>query len=377
MAARSEIDAAAVLLPIAKARRFGAIAATDFARHWSLRRLFDYDVTSGNPIRRGLRQRRCIISIGGMRCFAYHSDAHLSASLRPGPMTHKQDAPSNGFQLPDWQVVEATGVDAAAFLQAQLMNDVRALATGHWQWNGWLNPKGRVIALFALVAIDELRFWLIAPDFPAADLVGRLQRFVFRSKVTLRVRDDCDVSGNFAKPEHARSSAIHLASGSDTIDVELDFGASGGARTLRIASHSGPVGTKPTAPGVDKLRWAAFDLAHGLPHLGIEQSETWTPQMLSLDRLNAYSLKKGCYPGQEIVARTHYLGQAKRGLVRISGSRLAVGAEITAGGRALGSIVGSIGDEALAVLGGDRPADGWECAESPCHELPLLDGLAR
>ena len=293
-------------------------------------------------------------------------------------MTHKQDAPSNGFRLPDWQIVEATGVDAAAFLQAQLMNDVRALANGRWQWNGWLNPKGRVIALFALVAFDEQRYWLIAPDFPAAELVSRLQRFVFRSKVTLRMRDDCEAFGAFVQPEHARDSAIYWASGSDTADVELDFGASAGVRSLRIVSRGAAhADATPTASDARTAQWAAFDLVHGLPHLGIEQSETWTPQMLSLDRLNAYSLKKGCYPGQEIVARTHYLGQAKRGLVRIAGSRLAVGAEINAGGRVLGSIVSSIGDEALAVLGADRPADGWECAGSPCRELPLLDGLAR
>jgi len=292
-------------------------------------------------------------------------------------MTHKQDAPSNGFRLPHWQVVEVTGVDAAAFLQAQLMNDVRALAQGHWQWNGWLNPKGRVIALLAVLAFDEQRFWLIALDFPAADLAGRLQRFVFRSKVALRARDDCNVSGSFAQPGHAHGSAIHHVSGSDNADVELDFGASAGVRTLRIASHRASADTKPNAPDADAIRWLGFDLAHGLPHLGIEQSETWTPQMLSLDRLNAYSLKKGCYPGQEIVARTHYLGHAKRGLVRIVGSGLTVGAEINAEGRVLGSIVSSIGDEALAVLGSDRPAEGWECAGSPCRELPLLDGLAR
>jgi len=292
-------------------------------------------------------------------------------------MTHKQDAPSTGFRLPGWQVVEATGVDAAAFLQAQLMNDVRALAKGHWQWNGWLNPKGRVIALFALVALDEQRFWLMVPDFPAADLVGRMQRFVFRSKIMLRVRDDCGVFGAFAQPEHARGSTIHLVPESDHDEVELDFVTPAGARTLCVTSLRATADVDQEESGAGALRWAAFDLAHGLPHLVTGQSETWTPQMLSLDRLNAYSLKKGCYPGQEIVARTHYLGQAKRGLVRIGGSALAVGAEISAGGRALGSIVSSIGDEALAVLSADRPADGWECAGTPCHELPLLDGLAR
>jgi folate-binding Fe-S cluster repair protein YgfZ len=99
--------------------------------------------------------------------------------------------------------------------------------------------------------------------------------------------------------------------------------------------------------------------------------------MLSLDRIDAYSLKKGCYPGQEIVARTHYLGQVKRGLVRITGDGLQVGAEIRADDRLLGTIISCGGEEALAVLSAERPDAGWECSGVPCRELPLLDGLAR
>jgi folate-binding protein YgfZ len=293
-------------------------------------------------------------------------------------MTHKQDAPSNSFPMPGWQVVEASGIDAAAFLQAQLMNDVHALASGHWQWNGWLNPKGRVIALFALVAFDAQRFWLLVPDYPAAELVGRLQRYVFRSKVQLTVRGDCGIDAWFAAPKQAAGSQIWQRLQIDAEDVELDLGAEGGTRTVHVSARNIARYEIPDMPpNPEIVRWNAFDLAHGLPHLGIEQSETWTPQMLSLDRLNAYSLKKGCYPGQEIVARTHYLGQAKRGLVRIGGGGLLAGAEITAEGRTLGNIVSSVGDEGLAVLSADRPEGGWQCAGSPCRELPFLDGLAR
>lgn len=289
-------------------------------------------------------------------------------------MTHKQDAHSNCFPLPGWQVLEASGSDTAAFLQAQTMNDVHALVPGHWQWNGWLNPKGRVIALFALVALDAQRYWLIAPDFPAAELANRLQRFVFRSKVTLRAREDCHAFGAFIEPQQARGSGVRYAMDADAERVELDFSDADNARTLRIEASSADTSI---ARSTHALQWAAFDLAHGFPHLSIDQSERWTPQMLSLDRLNAYSLKKGCYPGQEIVARTHYLGQVKRALVRVAGSGLAVGAELSSDGQMLGSIVTTIDVEALAVLGVERPTAGWQCAGSACRELPLLDGLAR
>ncbi|MEO7478564.1 MAG: folate-binding protein [Lysobacteraceae bacterium] len=278
--------------------------------------------------------------------------------------------------MPGWQLAEVSGSDAGAFLQAQLMNDVRALAPLHWQWNGWLNPKGRVIALFALIALDADRYWLLVPDMPAVELIARLQRFVFRSKVKLTARADCMAFGTFAQPHHANGSNMHREASGNKEIVELDFSARGGPRALRIETDI-DAPTASVAPEADVQRWATFDLAHGLPHLGADQIESWTPQMLSLERLHAFSLKKGCYPGQEIVARTHYLGQAKRGLVRIAGSALAVGNEVSADGRVLGSIVSSIGDEALAVLAVDRPTTGLECAGTPCSEMSLLDGLAR
>ncbi len=291
-------------------------------------------------------------------------------------MTHKQDAPSNEFPLPGWQVVEATGVDARAFLQAQLMNDVGALRSEHWQWNGWLNPKGRIIALCALVALASDRYWLVAPDFPAFDLASRLRRYVFRSTVSLRERGELIAYGNFAGPQQASGSKIDRRLAGFGDGVELDVGSNARPRALRITTMEAE-GVVAMRCDEQATRWLSFDLAHGLPHLGIDQSEAWTPQMLSLDRLNAYSLKKGCYPGQEIVARTHYLGQAKRELVRLTGVGMQVGAEIQAGGHALGTVLSCVNMQALAVLCVERPSDGWTCAGSPCEGVPLLGGLER
>jgi hypothetical protein len=87
-------------------------------------------------------------------------------------------------------VLEAEGRDAGAFLQAQLMNDVSQLGVGDWQWNGWLSPKGRVIALTLLLRRGEQLYWLVLPDYPATRLADDLRRFQFRSKLSLRARDD-------------------------------------------------------------------------------------------------------------------------------------------------------------------------------------------
>ena len=108
--------------------------------------------------------------------------------------------------------------------------DVAALADGQWQWNGWLTPKGRVIALFALLRLDAQTLWICLPDADAAGLVDALRRYVFRSKLALALRDDLHACGSFTAPALARGE--RWARIGDAI--ELDMSADGGARTLRL-----------------------------------------------------------------------------------------------------------------------------------------------
>lgn len=275
------------------------------------------------------------------------------------------------FALP-FGVVALSGPDAVKFAHAQFMSDVAGLADGHWQWSGWLTPKGRVIALFALLRLDVRTLWLLLPDGDANELAAQLRRFVFRSKLAIDVRDDLAARGTLAAPAQAGA----LIGGGATHEIELDFGAEGGARAVRIGSAQAPADIAALA------RWRRFDLEHGLPRLDASQRELWTPQMLSLDRLRAFSLKKGCYPGQEIVARTHFLGQAKRGLALLeTDASLAAGTQVSDGARALGTIVSAAEDDvgtlALAVLPTERAGCTLHAETAPLRERPLLDGLAR
>lgn len=273
-------------------------------------------------------------------------------------------------KLSGFTVLAIHGVDAAGFLQAQTMNDVLALAPGQWQWNGWLNPKGRVIALFALLHSSEHEFLAVLPDFPAAELLPRLQRFVFRAKVKLSVADHWACVADF--------DGLSV----DGLSVEkmgwtLDFSGEGGSRSVRLLDANSAL-LAPSDPAID-ARWFEQDIAHGLPRLAGDQIEAWTPQMLSLDRLKAYSLRKGCYPGQEIVARTHYLGQAKRQLVRLRGAELHAGREVHDDtGRSLGTVIcashaGSDGLAVMAITTGTAHVG----EASPVTALPLLSGLQR
>jgi len=292
---------------------------------------------------------------------------------QPAPDSTFAPVSSTGQALPGYRVLTLCGRDATAFAQAQFMNEVAGLVPGHWQWNGWLTPKGRVVALFVLLKLDAETLWLLLPDANPAVLAMQLQRFVFRSKVAIAPRENLLVSGTFAMPMQAVGNRL---AGDAVTQIELDFGGDGGARTLRIGGNE-----TSQAPG-DMTRWAAFDLAHGLPRLPESQSGQWTPQQLSLDRLRAYSVKKGCYPGQEIVARTHFLGQAKRGLALFDAAdAIPVGGEVRDGDRVLGTVVSAASDSqghrALAVLPLEREIVALHADGTTLRERPLLGGLAR
>ena len=294
--------------------------------------------------------------------------------LSPAPTPFK-DAPGTGSgALPGFSLLACTGPEAAAFLQAQTMNDVHALAPGRWQWNGWLNAKGRVQALFALWRRRDADFLAILPDFPAFELQPLLQRYVFRSKLRLAVEEGIEVRGAFATAAGAGTRDEAIADGPGW---RFDFGGEGLARQLLLVPSGD--GSAEDAPGFESA-WREADLELGLPRLDAEQREAWTPQMLSLQRLQAFSLSKGCYPGQEIVARTHYLGQAKRELALLAGEGMAAGGTVAdAEGRNLGSIVSTAraGGLALAVLQAGREPGLLDAGGTAARELPIRYGLRR
>ena len=279
-----------------------------------------------------------------------------------------QDASIHPFTLPGWRILTISGRDALAFANSQFMNDVTALTDDQWQWNGWLTPKGRAIALFALIRIDADTCWLVLPDADPEKILVQLQTYVFRSKVSLCVRGELHAHGSFAMPSHASGAHAHYAGGT----IELDFTGEGGPRTLRVDS------ARASANTAQESAWRAQDLMHGLPRLDTTQAEHWTPQQLSLDRLRAFSVKKGCYPGQEIVARTHYLGQVKRGLALYqAASSATAGSDIEQDGRVIGSIVCVEGALALGVVTLDAASQPAVTDGIVLAPQAMVGGLAR
>lgn len=271
--------------------------------------------------------------------------------------------------LPDITVLTLSGRDCIAFAQAQFMSDVGALVDGQWQWSGWLTPKGRVIALFAVIRRGPERLDLLVLDADTATVAASLQRYVFRSKVSIDARSDLQVAGRFAPPSSAQGA---LSAQSGDI-LELDMGTATHPRALAVQPHAARATLQPEL----HESWRAYDLGHGLPRLDESQREQWTPQQLSLDRLHAFSVAKGCYPGQEIVARTHFLGQVKRGLVALEGAGGSPGDEVTSAGQALGRVVSTAADTLLAVLPLERTDAPLAIGDVEVRVVPLLDGLGR
>ena len=361
MTDESEIDAASVFLPIPVTRRFGTVATTDFFRCFRF------------LVHRRLGGLLCFGSgVGNGRGFAYHVVLATHKILILPLLPDNLPATADSFSaLPDHALVVLEGPDAVAFAQAQFANDVVALATGHWQWNAWLTPKGRVIAVFALLKPSQDRLLLLVPDMAADALVTPLQRFVFRRKLKISAATELRVSGSFQRPVSAESARIGLIGDA----IELDYGNEEQLRTVRISSHDRPSDAEALT------RWFAQDLKAGLPRLPDAQREQWTPQQLSLERLHAFSVKKGCYPGQEIVARTHFLGKAKRGLALFHAETpLLAGMDIDSPGQVIGKIVSATMAQpflGLAVLPQERGSEALTASGAAVSETQLTGGLQR
>lgn len=223
--------------------------------------------------------------------------------------------------LPFLGVLRIGGEDAARFLQGQLTNDTRLLADGRTQLSACNTPQGRVLALLRLRQNDDAIYALL-PHELAAPVAASLRRFVLRAKVDLQIAADLQVAWLGRK---AFSDALGLADlaatrtlspipGSGATEI-VSFDYAPGRQV--IAAHGATLRAM-TGLSLDRPHpeieneWRAADISAGLPQVHASTSGSFVPQMLNLDRLDAVSFGKGCYTGQEIVARTQHLGRIKR-----------------------------------------------------------------
>jgi len=192
-----------------------------------------------------------------------------------------------------YKTISVTGTDAFEFLQNQLTNDLRLLESEEEILSAWCNPKGRVIWFGTVFATNSGYSMSVATDL-AETVVERLTVFRFRSKVEFTIEDG------------------------GTVDPQ-------------------------------------FLISTGCPFIAAAQSEQFTPHMLNLDLLGAVSIDKGCYPGQEVVARTHYRGATKRRMLRFeSSAAVSPGDKVSDGDRDVGQVLNASGNDLLAIVPIDK-----------------------
>jgi tRNA-modifying protein YgfZ len=220
--------------------------------------------------------------------------------------------------LDDLAVLGASGPDVLPFLNGQLSQDMTLLPERGSQLAGLHNPQGRVIAVVRVMYLDEAHVLLVLPRELAEGVRTHLQRFVFRSRVRIEDASTAWCAYGLAGPdaETACSTRLHVA-------LEAS-----GMRQLVVAPRGEPLPQSQVAP---RDEWRAEDIAAGIPEVTRVTSGLWVAQMLNLDRLDGISFEKGCYTGQEVIARAHFRGQVKRRMQRFFTSSdvpLAPGAKV-------------------------------------------------
>jgi folate-binding protein YgfZ len=223
-------------------------------------------------------------------------------------------------------LIGASGEETQDFLQNQFCNDVRTVTPEHSQLNGYCNPKGRTLAVFRLFQRGDSYFLRLPAEILDATL-KRLRMFVLRAKVSLEDAGQSLLRMGYAGPEAEQ----HLAKALGTAPAAVDAVAHPAA--LTVIRIPGPLPRfeiygdydalsalwrqlKADARPVGAGAWNLLDIHAGIPEVVEATREAFVPQMINLHAVDGLSFKKGCYPGQEIVARTHYLGKLKRRMYR-------------------------------------------------------------
>jgi hypothetical protein len=284
--------------------------------------------------------------------------------------------------LIDHVCLEVRGRDAGSFLHGQLSQAVERLEPNRAPLAGWHDARGRVRALVRVWRLPD-RWLLVTPRDGAEDLERKMRLFVLRAAVSLGVASDVSVAA-VLQPDAAWLGARELpadtAAGSITQRGELNWlkvGAGYWQVLGPTAAHTTLAESLPAAPvGAAALA----EIALGMPAVTANLAERFVAQTLNLAELGAVAFDKGCYPGQEIIARVQHLGGGVKRRARryaAAGPPPPIGTPVTTVGNdaAVGEVVRSAaagsGCELLAVVDNAAAGTALRCGVAPLSELPL------
>jgi folate-binding protein YgfZ len=237
-------------------------------------------------------------------------------------------------RLNRYGLLSVSGPDARDFLHAQLTNDVLNLPPERAVLAGWCSAKGRLLATFLVIPAPQGFLLQLARDL-AAPVAKRLSMYVLRSKV--KVTDESEAWAQFGIWDAPGVAAVRWEAGSAVVPVD-------DKRHLRLE----PAASVVSVPNAQEEAWSLHEIRAGRPLITAATQDQFVPQMVNLEKLDGVDFHKGCYPGQEIVARAQYRGQVKRRMVRLPSP----GGALLRPGEAFngGVVVDSAGGELLAVM---------------------------
>lgn len=259
--------------------------------------------------------------------------------------------------LTDIGVIRVEGADAVTFLQSQLTQDIAGQAVDRVTLTGYCNPKGRLLALFYCIRRSD-HCLLLTERGLVESLVKRLRMYVLRAKV--QVQDASDRNPVLGLTGTAVTLGSMPPPAPGTVLEQPDG--------LQLARPHGPaqwwVFNDPDtaarawerlsaqAPAIDRHTWRLLDIRDGLPWIHSGNSEAFVPQQVNLDLVDGVSFRKGCYPGQEVVARMHYLGKPSRRMIRLLASIPVP--EVPAAGTELLDSTGTVAGRVVSAAQGEQ-----------------------
>lgn len=232
-------------------------------------------------------------------------------------------------ELSQLAVINVSGADAEKFLQGQFTNDVKQLTASKAQRSAWCSAKGRVLNNFYLAKTPTGNYSLILPQAAVEALLKRLRMFVLRADVKFSLAEDCALCAVIGE---GSAELLKTVLGADIATPALSYSSTEDWQVL--CTHESPLRylVYGKVESLKKLwlqakaqqfvtstytTWELFDILSGIPQIKPELSDEFIPQMLNWEVLEGMSFKKGCYAGQEIIARTQYLGALKRRLFMV------------------------------------------------------------
>ncbi len=306
-----------------------------------------------------------------------------------GDLNSELSAAVNGDILCDLShlaLIRVSGADSSDFLQGQFSNDIRQVDESHHQLSSYSSPKGRMLALFRLFQRAD-DYYISLPQAVLESTFKRLQMFVLMSKVSLEEVSEQLVCFGLAGPNSEKLLREQLGSVPAEVDESLTQNE---ITVLRVAgTHPrfelhGPVSAMQAlwqslvnhAQKAGADCWELLDIQAGLPSIFSETTEAFVPQMVNLQLVNGVSFKKGCYTGQEIVARMQYLGKLKRRMYRAhvnTSTRPAPGDELISTHSASGQGAGKVVKAAPSPGGGFEMLCVIEIVAADSGEIALAE----